>query len=216
MFNNKLTFITAQSDPREPVPTTPGTPYGGGYYAGRIMVDGVEYALVVAPKTQGGQSPRKLQWKTSTVGTLRTSSWNDGWANTQGMIATGIHRHPAANFCTSLEINGYTDWYLPARNELEILYRAFKPTTTTNNTSYGTNTNSIPPRANYTRSDPQQTSLEIFKVGGSEAFLAEYYWTSTTALDQNAWIQSFSDGGQYNNSSRTNSIRVRAVRRVAV
>ena len=32
------------------IPTTPGTAFGGGFYAGRIHIDGEEYALIVAPK----------------------------------------------------------------------------------------------------------------------------------------------------------------------
>jgi hypothetical protein len=33
--------------------------------------------------------------------------------------------HPAAEFCVNLSIGGHTDWYLPARYELDIAY--FKP-----------------------------------------------------------------------------------------
>ena len=40
------------------------TPYGGGgFYAGANIIGGVEYALVVAPKTQGGESATPLKWK---------------------------------------------------------------------------------------------------------------------------------------------------------
>ena len=135
-----------------------GKPYGGGYYAGNIKIGNQEYAIVAAPKTQGGESPTTLQWKTSNTATANTGSINDGKANTAAMIAAGAAAHPAASFCNSLTINGYNDWYLPAKDELEILYRAFKPTTQQNNTSFGTNTSSVPPRTNYTGSDPAQTS----------------------------------------------------------
>ena len=52
MFSDKLTFSTASSF----VPDTPGVPYGGGYYAGKIVTGGVTYALIVAPKAQGGEA----------------------------------------------------------------------------------------------------------------------------------------------------------------
>lgn len=30
--------------------------------------------------------------------------------------------HPAAQFCRSRTIGGFTDWYLPAKNELNVIY----------------------------------------------------------------------------------------------
>ena len=45
--------------------------------------------------------------------------------------------HPAAQFCEGLTIGGFSDWYMPARNELEICYYNLKPTTQNNNTGGG-------------------------------------------------------------------------------
>src|SRR5690606_5383295 len=81
MFSEKLTFTTAATF----VPDTPGAPFGGGYYAGRINIGGQIYALVVAPKALGGEAPGALTWKTSQTSTAGTGSINDGWANTQAM-----------------------------------------------------------------------------------------------------------------------------------
>jgi len=195
-------------------PSSVGLPYGGGYYAGKIVTGGVTYALIVAPKAQGGES-NSLAWKTSQSTTTGTTSINDGLANTNAMIAAGAEAHPAANFCNNLSINGYSDWYLPAKDELEILYRYLKPTTNANNTSSGANTSSVPTTSNYTSGSPAQTSVTIFRTGNSEAFTSNYYWASTEYSSTRGWIQYFTDGNQ-NNLGKTSTGYVRGVRRIAI
>lgn len=212
VFSDKLTFQTAQSF----IPNTPGTPFGGGYYAGRISSGGQIYALVVAPKSLGGESTGTLAWKTSGTTTAGAYFWDNGWANTQAMATAGLANHPAAQFCRGLSIGGYSDWYLPAKDELEILYRNFKPTTTANTLSSGANSNSVPPRGNYTFDNPAQTSNALFKAGGAEAFLAEAYWSSTENGPNTVWFQVFFTGVVQNNATKTDVIYVRAVRRVPI
>ena len=112
-----------------------GTQAGGGYLAGYIMVSSVKYALIVAPKATG-ENVNKMQWKTSQTTTSGTQSVNDGWANTNAMNNS---THPAAQWTRGLNIGGFTDWYLPAKAELEICYRSFKPTTDANSTGSGAN-----------------------------------------------------------------------------
>ena len=211
MFSEKLTFTTAATF----VPNTPGAPFGGGYYAGRINVGGQIYALVVAPKALGGEAPGTLTWKTSQTTTAGTTSTNDGWTNTNAMAAAGIANHPAGQFCRGLSIGGFNDWYLPAKDELEILYRNFKPTTQANNTSSGANSSSVPPQGNYTPGNPAQTSIALFKEGGAEAFIVGYYWSSTEYSSSIGWDQRFDIGGQ-NDDFKTNTRYVRAVRRVSI
>lgn len=212
VFSEKLTFTTASTF----VPNIPGTPFGGGYYAGRIRVGTQDYALVIAPKSLGGEAPGQLRWKTSNTTTTGTSSVNDGWANTQAMAIAGLANHPAAQFCRSLTIGGYNDWYLPARDELEILYRNFKPTTDSNNTGSGANSSSVPPTSNYTSGNPAQTSIALFKEGGAEAFIAgNHYWSSTGYNSSTSYLQYFSDGQQGNNGKALAGW-VRAVRRVPI
>lgn len=191
-------------------PSSAGLPYGGGYYAGKIVTGGVTYALIVAPKAQGGENS-SLAWKTSTTTTAGTTSINDGLANTNAMIAAGASAHPAANFCNNLSINGYDDWYLPAKDELEILYRYLKPTTSVNDTGSGANTSSVPTTSNYTSRSPAQTSVTIFRTGNSEAFVSNYYWTSTEYSSTNGWLQIF-DGGNQSIGSKTGTRSVRGGR----
>lgn len=212
MFSEKLTFTTSSTF----VPDVPGGPFGGGYYAGRIRVGTQDYALVVAPKSLGGEAPGTIAWKTSNTTTTGTSSVNDGVTNTNAMMAAGPSNHPAANFCRGLTIGGYSDWYLPAKDELEILYRNFKPTTQANNTNYGANSSSVPPQGNYTSGNPAQTSIALFKEGGAEAFTtANYYWSSTEYNSSDGWFQGFGYGYQ-SASLKTSARFVRAVRRVPI
>lgn len=203
------------SDPTPGDPSSVGQPFSGGYYAGaNIIVGGQEYALVVAPKTQGGESASKLKWKNTDSATSGTDSINNGWSNSNAMNNT---THPAARFCRTLNINGHTDWYLPSKDELEICYRYLKPTTAANNTSSGANSNSNPPGSVYTAGNPVQTSISIYQSGGTEAFdTTSYYWTSTQHSTDYASRQFFNTGFQNTGGNKTNSIWVRAVRRVAL
>jgi hypothetical protein len=68
----------------------------------------------------------------------------------------------------------------------------------------------------YTVSDPSQTGLSDWQDGDIE-FLDDntHYWSSMKNNRTNAWSQYFGHGGQ-NAFSRTNSYRVRAVRKVII
>lgn len=205
------TEVFTAFDPYTDDPVPIGTFWEGGYYAGKIQQDDGVYALIVAPKSQGGDG--QYVWKTDQSTTAGAASLYDGLSNTNAMIAAGASAHPAANFCNNLSINGYNDWYLPAKDELEILYRYLKPTIDANNTSYGANSNSVPTTSNYTSSDPAQTSVSIFQEGNTEALLDTYYWSSTDYTDTFGLLQKFSSG-DIANGYKMGSFQVRAVRRV--
>lgn len=205
----KTTVITVAA-----MPSVAGAAYGGGFYVGRMKIGADSYALIVAPKASGESA--SLQAKTTNSTTAGTLSAWDGAANTAAMIAAGAAAHPAASFCKNLTIGGYTDWVLPAKDQLELLYRQLKPDATANNTSYGANPSSDPVGANYTAGAPAQTAIAAFRTGGAEAFAVDsYYWTSTEYSSSYAWIQLFSSGGQ-NNGLKNTSYRVRAVRMVKI
>lgn len=195
------------------IPTI-GSPYGGGYFAGQISTAGngvADYNLVIAPKSSGQNSSK--QWKTTNTSTSGTSSVIDGPTNSSNMNNAS---HPAAQFCEGLTIGGFSDWYMPAKNELEVCYYNLKPTTATNNTGSGTNTNAVPSRgSNYTSGTPAQTSANDFKTGNTEAMDEDNYWSSTESSAANAWYQNTTDGTQAVASKDFYQF-VRAVRRVAV
>jgi hypothetical protein len=197
-----------------PLGLQPGDVYEGGFFAGQISTAGTgvaDYNLVIAPKSSGENSSK--QWKTSNTSTAGTSSVIDGPTNSSNMNNAS---HPAAQFCEGLTIGTFSDWYMPAKNELEVCYFNLKPTTASNNTGSGTNTNAVPSRgSNYTEGTPAQTSATDFQTGNTEAFAATSYWSSTQVNAPSAWSQFFSTGFQ-NDDSKANGFYVRAVRRVAV
>ena len=204
-----------------------GIPFGGGYFAGYIShtADGnPTHALIVAPRATGATGTgytltTLLAWKTAGTLTAGTGSEFDGRANTQAMVLAGIANHPAAEFCVNLSINGYTDWYLPARHELEIAYFNLKPDATANNTSWGINSYAVPARAsNYTTTVPGQTSAPLFQDGGAEAFstATQPHWTSTQYAANQAGRIGLTSGIQALNAAKTGSLSVRAFRRIAL
>jgi hypothetical protein len=120
-------------------------------------------------------------------------------------------------FCEGLTIGGYSDWYLPAKNELEVLYYFLKPATDNNNTSTGSNANAVSPEpisTNYTSGSPAQTSAGIgFRTGETNAFVSDAYWSSTDSTALYTWLQDFYNGFQ-TSTNKSESLYVRAVRRV--
>jgi hypothetical protein len=156
-------------------------------------------------------------WKNAGTTTPGADSDINGPQNTADMVADGNSTvYPCAHFCNDLVIGGFSDWYMPAKNELEVCYFNLKPTANTNNTSSGINPNAVPARAsNYTSGNPAQTSVAAFQTGGAEAFTDANYWSSTDQSAPYARLQEFKVGLQQY-ASKTNSFRVRAVRRVAV
>jgi hypothetical protein len=207
-----------------------GSAYEGGFYTGKIVEGGVTYYLVVAPKSSGENSSK--QYKTSSdVSDVATKTLNNGPAASASINNAS---HPAAEFCEGLTIGGFSDWYLPARDELELCYRNLKPTTTSNSTAAralsaytypegndvsgdtrGINRNSDPTGAAYTAGSPAQTSVSAFQTGNAEAFVAAFYWSSTEFSATGAWEQAFNSGSQ-SNGDKSRDDYVRAVRRVAV
>lgn len=197
------------------LPTVIGQAFGGGFYAGQIGVSSVAtHYLIVAPLSSGQFGPD--DWKNANTFTPNSDSVIDGPQNTADIVADGNSTvYPCAHFCNNLSTGGQTDWYMPAKNEVEVCYYNLKPTTETNNTSSGINPNAVPARAsNYTSGTPAQTSASAFQVGNSEAF-DDIYWTSTIFGNGTARTQQFRDGRQ-TDYSKTSNYKVRAVRRIPV
>lgn len=174
-----------------PPPTTIGQAYGGGFYAGQINVNGTQYYLIVAPKASG-EAPPGLKW--GVYGTLVGTSASDGLTNSAKAAALGA-AHQAAVFCEGLTIGGYSDWYLPAKDELDVLYYNLKPTS------------------------PGQTSAIGFRTGETNAFVSTIYWSSTEDYPSYAYyVQQldFTNGSLSGGSKNNTYDHTRAVRRVAV
>jgi hypothetical protein len=210
VFMNQRSF-------KPPTPTVIGQAYEGGFWAGDISVAGngvASHHLVVAPLSTGQST---LAWKNTRTTTPGADSDIDGPQNTADMVADGNSTvYPCAHFCNNAVIGGFSNWYMPAKNELEVCYFNLKPTTLNNNTNSGINPNAVPARAsNYTSGNPAQTSAAAFQSGGAQAFAAVGYWSSTEFSATSARTQYFSDANQ-SSGAKDGLRRVRAVRRVPV
>lgn len=164
-------------------PSTPlGTATQGGYYLGTLSIGGVTYALIVAGRSAGDLN---RAWRNTAAASAGTDSTTDGLANSTAMNNS---THPAAFFCMGLTTGGFSDWYMPAQDELNVLY---------------TNRASLP-------------SGEEFYTASVTG--APYYWSSTQyASDTTRGVaQDFTGGIGVFNSTKANSFRVRAIRRVEV
>jgi len=220
-WSNTVSFTTESQFLPAGWPGEIGTAYEGGYFAGQIDQGGTIYNLIVAPKSSGENSDVRWADGASYNTATGANSDIDGPSNT-AILVSGYSSNDteAAHFCDGLTIGGYSDWYMPAKNELEVLYYWLKPTTGSNVTNDGSNPNAVSPEpvsTDYSSSDPEQTSATVFQDGNSEAFSTDSYWSSTqvTFINNGATSQSFNNGNQNTSDTQANSFSVRAVRKIA-
>lgn len=193
---------------RAALPATIGLALAGGFFGGIVRIGAHEHAVVWAPKATGETAG---PWHKGRQAVAGATSCFDSLANTLAMADAGS---PIAKWALTLNINGHTDWCLPARDVLELAYRHLKPTDDETWCSFrdGDNPSSVPVGYPYTEAAPiLQTTVEAFKAGGDEAFDARWYWSSTQSSESYAWYQYFDNGCQ---SSDVKSFvaRARAVR----
>ena len=202
-------------------PTVIGQAFGGGYYAGQIGVNSVAtHYLIVGPLSSAYNASK--QWKNAATTIAGANSVIDGPQNTADMVSDGSATvYPAAHFCNNLTIGGFSDWYLPAKNEMQVCNYNLKPSTNDSIVNAGINPNSVPARTSaYSPGDPGQTSAAIFQTGGSEAYVPlpypnGFYWSSTQSAFDRAFCFTINYGGYYG-FQKTGTYSLRAIRRVAV
>ena len=140
-----------------------------------------EHGLVCAKTDQDGGSG--VRWNAGTSGG-DTQAKGDGpyagEANTAIIIAAQVAigddgNTYAARICNELQITEssktYGDWYLPAKQELNLMYQN------------------------------RGTINETATANGGVAFVASTYWNSTEYNNYHVWSQRFSDGVQLHNNS---------------
>ncbi len=207
----------------------------GGYMAGIIDTTrvgsiggtdpsqaGLRYLLIVSPKSIEFTTGKK--WKTTDdAGPNATKTLWDGLSATEAMFAAGPE-YEAATYCRGLAFpaDGGSRWYLPAKHELEVLYRNFKPTTEPHYNASGTNPASDPTGTAYVpgaTTAPAQSLLAAFQQGGAQALegvSSPYYWSSSEYSAPYAWSQlvgGASAGYQGYDIKTYTTRRVRPVRR---
>jgi hypothetical protein len=216
---------------------------GSGSFSAWVIA--ARWKVIVAPKI-GGESTSNMQYKIETTAApVECRTLTNGRAATAAMIAAntaaGSIIYPAADFVRGVNaaaLSGYTDWELPARDWLELIWRNLKPVTLDNyiatrpksnsyirdaniddvaNEGRGLNRHSVPPGGAYTAADPAQTNVSAFRSGGDQSPPWEIrFWSSSEYSATHAWLQLYDTsypGYQHFSISRTLGYRVRAVRR---
>lgn len=216
------------------ITTTPviGQAYQGGFFAGQINQSSVIYNLVIAPLSSGQIFGKRYD---STGGGVTTTSVIDGPANTATAAANGPNQE-AATWADGLSIGGFTDWYLPAINEMITMLYFLKPSNTNNYLNPSkVNPNAVSPQptgTNWTTGTPARTTatdfifINSFDPGNGANCIVNlpggpYYqfWTSTNPSIYS--VYSMNTGatsnycGYFNNEAKANSSTMaRAIRRV--
>ncbi|GFM89383.1 hypothetical protein PSCICO_47820 [Pseudomonas cichorii] len=170
-----------------------GQAYGGGFVTGitRDTETGVRRLHITA----GAEHELRGAWGKYGEKIAGADSFTDSRANTEAIAAAGSE---IAQKVLALEIGGFTDWAIPARDAQELQYRHFKPTNE-ENWQYGRsgdNPSSEPVGKLYSEEDPAQTAHEAFREGGPEAFKERVYWSSSQRSADTAFDQNFADGDQ--------------------
>lgn len=199
-----------------------------------------KYRVIVAPKSSG-ESGTKTYKVDNTAAPTACQTLSEGRKATLAMVAAGdATMYPAAWFCKNLNIGAKTDWYLPARDELELCWRNLKPTADSNYVTadrpnsaisytnlgslddtvitHGTNNNSSPTGAAYIAGTPAQVAAgKNFRTGESEAFAygSCVYWSASEYSATGAWRQYWysSAPSVQNDGNKVYGYYVRAVRR---
>lgn len=116
-------LVATLVEPAPILPTVIGEEFGGGYYIGDITIgdgggdDGV-YAVIMG----GPESQATLAWKSPRSSTPGTDSNTNGMANTLAMQANDPVIHYAGMYCLGYGGGGFDDWYLPAKDELNLAW----------------------------------------------------------------------------------------------
>jgi hypothetical protein len=154
-----------------------GEPYGGGIVF--YLTDGGAHGLIAATTDQGS-SPWGCQG--TTISGAVSTAIGSGAANTAAILAGCATRPIAASIANDYSDGIYTDWYLPSKDELNLMYI---------NIGKG--------------ASPSSPNYDI------GVFANNYYWSSTEFDYNYAWFQSFTFGFQ-SNFFKSSTSYVRAIR----
>lgn len=106
----------------------------------------------------------------------------EGKLNTIDIVTNCESTNCAAKYCYNLTLNGYSDWFLPSKDELFQMYRN------------------------------KSILNSVFTANGGAAFLEDHWYYSSSEVDNNnVWLQYFRTG-QQNTGPKSTGRRYRPVR----
>lgn len=202
------------------------------------------WKVIVAPRA-GGENDSVMYKNANTAAPAACWTLTSGKRATDAMIAAGTSTiYPLAHWAASLRtmngsgLSGYDDWYIPARDELELIWRNLKPVTNANyitqdrynapaytsnankddlTQQHGVNRNSDPAGAAYTASVPGQTAAAAFQSTGAEKmeFGSKNYGSCSEATSTDEWQHFYASStpGSQGSRNKTTLNAARAVRR---
>jgi hypothetical protein len=114
-----LTFSYCSKDEttNQLIPKTIGQSYGGGII---FYVDGTgQHGIIAAASDQS----TGVEWGCYQGAVIETSTAiGSGQANTTAILEGCSTPGTAARICDSLVLNGYSDWFLPSKDELNLMF----------------------------------------------------------------------------------------------
>jgi hypothetical protein len=154
-----------------------------------VTDDGL-HGLEAAPEDIGGNATATLvAWGCS--GTLLSGMNELG-------VGSGAHNTSQRDLCddpttaaksaAAYVHNGYTDWFLPSKTELNLMYHELADT------------------------DNNDTNSGVGDAGNPGGFASGFYWSSSQYSSSYAWSQYFDGGVQIDGNFKGTTLRVRAVR----
>ena len=102
----------------------------------------------------------------------------------------------AADICFELTLNGYNDWFLPSKDELDLM-------------CWNLRGKRDPAHPQYVTSD--NPDVPDVSGGGTGGFVTTEYWSSSEASDADSWIMNFSDGKSLT-AGKGGGYRIRPIR----
>jgi len=194
-----------------------GTYLDGGFVAGRMMYPDGMYYLIMPRRN----SDKFIEFKLTDTPDIGSNSRYDGLANT---LAINDADHPLAQYCSTLLIDGFGGWYIPAFDEFELMYRNFKPRLGDNFEGsdpelgvYGVNSNSVPVGTAHTLAIPTQTPLIDFQEGNVNSLRVSNYRTSTQGMSNTNVTYTYdTQQGTSSTSPKIDQILARPVKRIKI
>ena len=166
----------------------------GDTYQGGIVfyLDGKGGGLIAAPLDQG-----LAEWGCygTTISGAYGTEIGTGAQNTYDIVNANCSTETsgnsiAANICANLTLGGYSDWFLPSKDELNLMWK------------------------NLADLDGDGVNNGVTDSNNLGSFAESYFWSSTQVAGRIAWSQNFSNGivkqnylGKYDYSGHFRAIR---------